>query len=156
MDITIVMQKFETWALQFDKVVEKVNNPMSESTSIAFMQLAMVDMKTPDAPMPEQLLGQGMVQIAMSRAEWMQLNITPRVIVFLCFMFPSPGSIVMLLSYMKRCALRDNCNLVNMQYLSEIFPLGFPVDDDMHALWDAQKVSRDEYVSDNLLDCLKF
>lgn len=77
----------------------------------------------------------------------------PRLLIFLSLIAESPGKAVMYLAYLQYWCRKSGAQVLTLEIFCEsIFPWGFPSDDDMHKLWDEQKVNRDSSGSDNLLD----
>lgn len=77
----------------------------------------------------------------------------PRLILFLAMISETPGKAVMYLAYLQYWCNKSGVQLLDLDTFCErIFPFVFPSDDDLHKLWDSQKVNRDSGGSDNLLD----
>jgi hypothetical protein len=54
--------------------------------------------------------------------------------------------------YLQYESKKRNMKEISFDNFVEIFPMGFPSEDDLHRLWDAQKVHSERMSSDNLLD----
>lgn len=63
----------------------------------------------------------------------------------------TPGEIV-LWAYTLHCLQKKNGRPVGMAELSEAFPVGFPVEDAVHDIWDNQKGFVHNVQVDNMLD----
>lgn len=75
-----------------------------------------------------------------------------RLIMILCILAVSPGCAVMYLTYLQYYCKNKSKKTLTIEDLGNIFPRGFPCEDDLHKLWDAQKVKPNRGGSDNLLD----
>lgn len=81
-----------------------------------------------------------------------------RLILFLCAIAKSPGTAIMYLAYLQYWCKKNDVKEIDLEKFAEIFPNGFPCEEDLQKIWDEQKVSRrtPEGVripgSDNLLD----
>lgn len=78
----------------------------------------------------------------------------PRLILFIALVAGSPGTAVMYLAYLQYWCKQNNIKELDLDIFCErIFPMGFPCENDLHELWDSQKINRpDSNGSDNLLD----
>lgn len=76
-----------------------------------------------------------------------------RLIVFLAYLCETPGKAVMYLAYLQyRCKLKG-IKHPTLEQFGEMMPWGFPSNEDLKKVWDAQKVTRSgAQGSDNLLD----
>ena len=76
--------------------------------------------------------------------------------VFLSLFMETPGKIVMYAHYMAYKMKKHGLKELTIDNLCEtIFPLGFPSDEDLHILWNKQKVHKEKSTdvgTDNLLD----
>jgi len=75
-----------------------------------------------------------------------------RTLVFLCCICKSAGISVMYCWYLQYESKKRNIRHISLETFCEIFPMGFPSEDDLSRLWDAQKVHSERMGSDNLLD----
>ena len=76
-----------------------------------------------------------------------------RVIVLIATMARNAGSAVMYLTYLQYKCKKNNTKEVTFDYLIKLFPDGFIPDNELHTIWDKQKVKKGEGMgSDNLLD----
>lgn len=78
----------------------------------------------------------------------------PRLILFLAIVAESPGTAVMYMAYIQYWCKKNGVEVLDLDtFCEKIFPWGFPNEDDLHKLWDEQKVNRKgTHGSDNLLD----
>lgn len=150
-----IMEAYEAWGRKFDAYAKTIDNPMSEDQTVFFLRMHIVDKQFPNGLMPDDLAKQHIVTVATGRATWLELYISPQVLVFLCYMCVSPANITMMLSYIKWCTLRDKYeDKVRIDYLADLFPNGFPTNEALYQLWEAQKVDSTLFGNGNLLDLI--
>jgi hypothetical protein len=75
-----------------------------------------------------------------------------RTLLFLCCICKSAGVSVMYIWYLQYKSKKRNIKEISLESFCEIFPVGFPSEDDLHRMWDNQKVFVKGMGSDNLLD----
>lgn len=77
-----------------------------------------------------------------------------RLLLFLTHVSKTPGSAIMILWYLQWwCFSRDCRELTLNEFCERIFPHGFPSQNDLHSIWDGQKVDiSNNRGSDNLVD----
>jgi|688.fasta_scaffold05151_34 hypothetical protein len=75
-----------------------------------------------------------------------------RTLLFLCCICKSAGVSVMYIWYLQYKSKKRNIKEISLESFCEIFPVGFPSEDDLHRMWDNQKVLVKGMGSDNLLD----
>jgi len=76
-----------------------------------------------------------------------------RIILFLAMVAQTPGTAVMYLTYLQYYCKKHNIREITFDNFSmEIFPMGFPSDEDLHTLWEETKVKRNEGGAANLVD----
>ncbi len=78
-----------------------------------------------------------------------------RLVLFLAMLTETPGSAVMYLTYLQYWCKKNNCHEIDLDKFCQIFPIGFPSKEDLHKIWDGQKIERakgSSISSDNLLD----
>lgn len=72
---------------------------------------------------------------------------------FLCVLSQTPGTAIMYLTYLQYWAKNHQLKVITFDdFCKDIFPMGFPSDEDLHQLWISIKVKRENGGSDNLLD----
>ena len=76
-------------------------------------------------------------KVVMARSETLGLNIEQQVADFLAVMCHSPGDITMYLSLLRQ--EQEDGEEINMTNFVNLFPWGFPTQDTLSTLWDAQK-----------------
>lgn len=140
------MFNMQYWANEF---ISKAKEPMNKQMSHIFLQMMMAEGENNFSL--EQLKGEFMYQIIDKRAEYIGLQLSEPVKVFLMFMTRSPGTAVMYLY-----ALRTKVKKANMQNLAEIFPMGYLNELDLETMWDKQKGFACEEKIDNCLDGYQF
>jgi hypothetical protein len=76
-----------------------------------------------------------------------------RAIVFISAIAKSAGTAVMYLTYLQYKCKKSNRTELTLDYLCELFPIGFIPESELKAIWDKQKVmTKSMGGSDNLLD----
>ena len=77
-----------------------------------------------------------------------------RAILFLSMIAENPGAAIMYLWYIQYVCKKKGILEVDFDKLCmDVFPMGFLSQDDLHKIWDGQKVKRDKQgSSDNLVD----
>jgi hypothetical protein len=77
-----------------------------------------------------------------------------RLILFLAILARNAGSAVMYMTYLQYWCKKKHVIEIDLnRFCEEIFPMGFPSEDDLHKIWDGQKVMRESSgASDNLVD----
>ena len=106
---------------------------MSKEDSSLFINLMFREMQNQTTDLAELANDFGF-KVLCSRAEHFGLDLSPATKVFLRILANSPGSIVMYL-----VVLRSIDNSFNLTKLAETFPHGFPTEESLSKMWDAQK-----------------
>lgn len=103
---------------------------------------------------PDEVKETFMYQVIDKRFTSLGVLATEQAITFLAFISKNPGKAVMFAHYLVWCKInRQHQGPINMDLISNVFPWGFPTEDQLHILWKAQKVKEDEdSIRDNLLD----
>lgn len=79
-----------------------------------------------------------------------------RLSLFMTLLCDSPGAAVMYLTYMQYWCKKNDVKEPDIETLCEMFPYGFPSNDDLYKAWTNQKIRREGVPgSDNLLDYSK-
>lgn len=121
--------------------------PMNDELSKIMIQLMLSDVNIPEDERP--FLYQ-LIEKRIKHCFSYEIN-DPKLILFLCILTETPGNAIMYLTYLQYwCKKNDVKELTFHNFCSEIFPVGFPSEDDLQKLWDSQKVNVGG--SDNLLD----
>lgn len=75
---------------------------------------------------------------------------------FLAIISERVGIAIVYLWYLQFWCFKNDVREITIDiFCTQIFPKGFPHIDDIHGIWDAQKVAREGTSSDNLLDYAK-
>lgn len=69
-------------------------------------------------------------------------------ILFLAVLSKTPGTAIMYLTYLQYWCKKHNKKTIDLGLFCEIFPFGFPNDEDLSKIWDQQKLAN----GSNLLD----
>lgn len=76
-----------------------------------------------------------------------------RPVLFLCAIAETPGSAILYLWYLQWWCANHDIKEVSLELFCErIFPMGFPSKEDLHKIWDNQKVKSKEGSINNLID----
>jgi hypothetical protein len=130
------------------------SHPMDEETTGLFLQLTFSGEHGKEVVIPEKEKPflYKVIESRVKGAFTFILN-DSRLIMFLCVIAKTPGTAIMYLTYMQYWAKQKNVNQITFDiFARDIFPMGFPSNEDLHLLWNAIKVKRENGGSDNLLD----
>jgi len=123
-----------------------IMSPMSDQLArICFMMLM-----NPEANIPE-LEESFIYRMLDSRLQCFTFKMSKPAKYFVSALCESPGDVVMYLTYLQYLASIRSRRDLDMEFVRNEFPVGFPGSEELHRLWLGQKVSRD-HGSDNLLD----
>lgn len=137
----------ELFAKEFEKTKK---NPMDKDTSEILMKLIMSKNSSYQIPEKDKPF---LYKLLEKRIEVLHsFEVDDRVLLFLCCICRSAGVGVMYCWYLQYQSKRKNTKEISLETFCEIFPMGFPSEDDLSRLWDAQKVKTKGMSSDNLLD----
>jgi hypothetical protein len=76
-----------------------------------------------------------------------------RPILFLCAIAETTGSAILYLWYLQWWCANHDIKEVSLELFCErIFPMGFPSKEDLHKIWDSQKVVSEKGAITNLID----
>ena len=137
----------ELFAKEFEKT-EK--HPMDEFTYEMLVRLSLSRNRSNSIPEGEKPFLYILMEKRISVIHDFELD--ERTLVFLCCICKSAGVCVMYIWYLQYESKKRNMKQISLEYFCEIFPMGFPSDDDLHRLWVSIKVSSKGLGSDNLLD----
>ncbi len=147
---TKIGDKVETvFCIPFEKLRP---HPMDEETSGMMIQLLMSHNAPIDIPEKKKPFLYKVIESRAKASFSFQLT-DAKLILFMCVLTKGPGTAVMYLTYMQYWAKKRNVTSIDFStFCTDIFPNGFPSEEDLHLLWRDQKVERSEGGSDNLLD----
>ena len=142
-------EKIHQWADGFLKSkVESMTNQIAH-------EFVAISLGVPPSVMADEIHDQAAgledlgVEIIHSRSKHIGLEITGQVFALLRTISDSPGTIVMWLHALRSWQVRNGGKVIDMDTLSmQLFPLGFPTEESLHAAWQAQKTEG----GTNLLD----
>jgi hypothetical protein len=137
----------ELFAKEFEKTKR---HPMDKETSEIFLSLVLSQIGTFDIPENEKPFLYALMEKRISVLHDYKLD--DRVLIFLSWICKSAGIGVMYCWYLQYESKKRNMKDISFDNFVEIFPMGFPSEDDLHRLWDSQKVLSKGMGSDNLLD----
>lgn len=150
LDISVTEQENsieELFAKEFEKTKKE---PMDDFVSEMLVKLILSKNMSYSIPEGEKPFLYKLMEKRISVIHDFELD--ERTLVFLCCICKSAGVCVMYVWYLQYESKKRNMKQISLENFCEIFPMGFPSEDDLHRLWDSQKVSRKEMGSDNLLD----
>lgn len=84
-------------------------------------------------------------EITEKRSQALDLKMDPAVIFFLTVVAGSPGNIVMYLTYIRYWAANENTSndVTWDDFTMQLFPNGFPSEEDLRKLWDEYKEGKE-------------
>lgn len=130
-------------------------HPMNEEESKIMIGLLFSRIPEDDAEMNEQFL----CKIIEARFKALGYTMDIKTKAFLAFKTGNPGTAVMYCHFLAYfCKKKNIKHLTFTEFCDSAFPFGFPSEDDLHLLWDEQKVKKDkdpkevQSGTDNLLD----
>lgn len=141
-------EMIEKWREWSGEVLRLKTVPMSDSVTQCLLSALMAESQGKTYP---DTVGLFAVQVAIKRAAYINLAATENLLVFIAALSNSPGKVVMYLYALRYWQLVNNPEQpLTANMLCHIFPMGFPTEDEMHRMWDAQKLENGA----NLLDQL--
>lgn len=137
-------------------VCEKMDSlkrvPMDNDLSLTLAQLCLCPKNELNIPQKEQPFLYRLIEKRVEHCFTFKIY-DDRLIIFLAIICVSAGGAVMYLWYIQWWCYKNNVTTVDLDVFCErIFPMGFFSEDDLHKIWDGQKVKRDGMASDNLVD----
>lgn len=128
---------------------------MTDEMSEVFINVCFYPKEIP-LELAKSLKDMFLYQVGLKRIEHIfNYTLDWKALFFLCFLAQTPGCLIMYLTYIQYWSQINNCKDISFDVFSmRMFPNGFPSNEDLHKLWDVQKVKG----SGNLLDqqhCLK-
>lgn len=126
--------------------------PMNDSWTEMLILLAAAGKKIPKTLESEKPFLVQVIEKRMKHCFTFKIN-DDRLYIFLAVITTRPGPAMLYLWYLQWWCFTHNVKELDLDMFCEIFPWGFPSDDDLHKIWDSQKVSTKERGgSDNLVD----
>ena len=152
----------ELWAIEADKEFKKSLMPMTDEQANAFISCVMnqkemdIDKDIVEKLEKKQL---GYASVFWNRVKYCHTyTVTPSLALFMGgFVCNSFGYVTIYTNYLQYKAHLHNQKNIDIDFISmHCFPIGFPSEEVLKKVWDAQKVERNDYCdSDNLLDYQK-
>ena len=134
------MFDIKKWSQEF---FSQYQNPMSELES----KLMMAAIFGGKDYLPDEVKKAFSYQVASTRAEFMGIEYDKNALAFVSLIAKTPGAIVMYLSAFKAAGLT-----ITMDSVVKKFPMGFPSEESLTAMWGKQKGNE----VDNELDAIKW
>lgn len=123
--------------------------PMTNKQVETFISMDFLERdKTAQAGVLDDLKNNFGWNVIQKRADLYKLKYSVPMLVFVCTLCDSPGKAVMWVHALKRLEQKLGRE-VGMTELAHAFPMGFPIDPALHALWEAQKAiggAKDNYL----------
>ena len=135
-------ETLKPWA---DEFLATRQQPMDEEMSMAFMNLTMMEMH--EKGLPPQLESSFMFRVLTKRAAYLGLDANPYAMALLACLCQSPGSAVMFL-----VAISYRAKVLKISTITNLFPMGFPSEEELSNLWDKQKGFNFDVKIDNMVD----
>ena len=124
--------------------------PMDDETTRTFIQIMMLPIEF-SIPQKEKPF---LYQVIEKRIDGcFTFKITDaRLILLITIISETPGSAILYLWYLQYWCKKNQVEILSLNdFCEKIFPMGFPSKDDLHKIWDDQKVTIDNK-SLNLVD----
>jgi hypothetical protein len=140
----------------FDKI--SFSTPMDELEMKMMMSALQFEegllKKDPFADTPKEELPFVVQLVKQSLKSRFTFEMTDCMQVLVGILGKNAGTCIMYLTYLQYRAKKLGVKKITaMEFAQNIFPMGVPSEEDLHKLWDSQKVKRAETMaSDNLLD----
>lgn len=149
---SMIDKEWQDWTDKFLALGKAQNvQPMSPEQSKVFISMNFLERDEQGAKGVAADLNKDFLwNVIQKRADLYKLKYTIPMLVFVRFLCNSPGTAVMWVHALKRLEQKTPTGTVTLETLAHAFPVGFPKDADLHAMWDAQKGLGDSV--DNYLD----
>lgn len=133
------------------KPMEKLKRfPMDQDTTGVFVQLCLMP-KEFSIPEKEKPFLYSVIEKRIEHCYTFTIK-DARLILAIAMLSETPGSAVLYLWYLQYwCKQNDVKELSLDQFCSDVFPFGFPSKDDLHTIWNSQKIAGKDQ-SYNLVD----
>lgn len=135
---------------EFEECIKSKNHPMDTELGELLIQLMVCgDLNIPEAEKPF------IYKLIEKRIDALHTyKLEPKAILLLSFVAERAGIAVMYIWYLQYISKKRNIKEMDMDYIiKKVFVNGFPKPDELHAVWDNQKVNTGQNTgSDNLLD----
>ncbi len=128
-------KSFSEWVAEFKKLPQ---HAMDDQVARIFMAMSIAEMSgnLNGLDEMEQLF---LCRVISTRAQTINLSISRHAVVFLSFLTRNPGAAVMYLYFLRNEQRKNNTN-VSMDVITNLFPDGFPSDDELQDMWNKQKI----------------
>lgn len=138
--------------LLFAKKFEELKkHRMDDEASKMLIQLSFAPIPEDDEEINKQFL----CKVISARFAALGYTMDIKTKLFIAYLTGSPGMAVMYCHYLAYYCKKNNISHLNFtDFCMNVFPWGFPSEEDLSKLWDEQKVHRDidQPGTDNLLD----
>lgn len=144
----VTKERLLKWYVQFKELSDQ---EMSKATTEVFLNWSINEKEI--TQVPGDIAKLSACQIISGRAEYLGLKLTPSLKVFLTYLTEGiPGTIVMYLTALKCYTMErpSKDGACDMMALAMICSQGFPSEENLSVLWDAQKMHGQQ--PDNMVD----
>ena len=151
---TIKDARWREWTDAFFVFKPEDVSPMSVEQSEIFLSMMLGELSQQSFDeIEEDFKNHFLWQVFTSRLEYYGVKVTPWAKTFIFSSCKNPGQVVMWTHALKRMNEDNPKQPINMESLSNRFPVGFPTKERLHYLWDMQKVAPEGHsMMDNYLD----
>lgn len=149
-------EAFDKWAEGFSNALQSREGAIpldKDRMKVLFLCLQLDNLgEDLDTASLQELRKEFVWQLVESRSEYLELNITNTAKLFIADAFCNPADIVMILSALYWKKSKELIEVIDTATIVDLMPWGLPSEDTKKLHWDAQKVEREGFESDNLLD----
>ncbi len=118
-------------------LLEAKTEPLTEEATRLYLSCVMGDAQHGDDAIPEDYDGSQAHNIVQKRLDAAGADVSRWVVSFVATMCQSPGDCVLWAHALK--TLGNKVGRVDMQELTNAFPMGFPSESERRSCWDSQK-----------------
>ena len=142
------------WRDWCNKFLALPQHPMDGDTAKVFMVCSLAELRDQSGPLMEGFTRSFMGQLIANRSKYMELQITDSLKFMVGALSENPGTVVMYLNVLKYASLTSKDEVLGMDHLARLFPCGFPSEESLQSIWEAQKGYNLDRKFDNLLDAI--
>lgn len=135
-----------------DMITTKKVRVMTEEESMVMISLIQMQQDLP--PLDGEDKPPLAYQIADERLAFHNVPVERRVLLMIASLCDRPGTVVLYCAAVKAIAMKvlaGEGKPVTFSHFIEAFPMGFPTEEELHRIWEAQKV-HDDQPGDNWID----
>ena len=152
----------ELWAINAEKEFALSKRPMSEEETAVLAMVSPIEKSLTNRFLLEDALESNRVPIPRACVFYNRVRtkhtytVSGPLASFVGFVSKNFGEAVMYANYLQYKAFKQGKRHLDLNFfLTECFPDGFPTDEVLKKMWEAQKVEFFEYgITDSMLDCV--